>query len=418
VWQPFYKVLYYNGLTYFKIPFIIGTVNTYCLVAINTPFGDIYESTGTTNSGILSVLNNYYSSLQGNLSKVETESGEYPQTNINWIIKNQYSLDNMWFSLINYTRTTLQEAKINYWNNYNNNMISSNYQWVFNGSDQIYPTIPGYTLSKGERNTSPPNYGFNKYIQGGEIIGWWNATIPKGFFSEGMIKTPPKNCNLVIEFNGQANVNSTTPTTKQKFGPSLSPDVKVFCNVGGGVASTGTITPAVLLDLRQKAILLKSNGFDGVSFDIEVLEGYSTATAAATDFEATFKLCKSIGLDVLVTTSYNGYTGALKDSFPNPDATPNPGITFLNYLASSIYIDIYSPQLYSGGATTVYKPASAMGYGAPWGPNYCDWIAGIIAPSISITPTPSSDWSSIIGSTPSAPIAIPSCFKSNNYIVW
>lgn len=159
---------------------------------------------------------------------------------------------------------------------------------------------------------------------------------------------------------------------------------------------------------------IKQSGYDGLSFDLESISGFSSTTTVdeiVKAFSDAFDACHQAGLIVLVTTSLDGFTGALVSSMPGADLTTQRQnlVTFLSGLANLLNIDIFSPQCYAAdGITTKYAPNPFPPYNPP---KYCDWQAKVIIPSITLNGV--DDYNS----TPSAASSYFPC-HTPGYIAW
>ena len=151
------------------------------------------------------------------------------------------------------------------------------------------------------------------------------------------------------------------------------PGITIFCNVGGaGDGDANHITPNHLTDVASKALLLKQNGYHGISFDIEGLKDWDTSLDDSgvpfviNALDECFQACHTEGLMVLVTLSKNGLTTDMEMvGWDQPHLT-----TFLKGLAALKSIDIYSPQCYVG------KPPSSSYAPYPGQVDpYCSWNA-------------------------------------------
>jgi len=159
----------------------------------------------------------------------------------------------------------------------------------------------------------------------------------------------PTNRNLVVVFKGNADLdhNGKAPAHKTS-------EVLYFTNAGGGSAGSH-ISKAFLQGLAvdaggkasAKAMAIKTDGWDGLSFDLESLSGVASAADALKILSNAFDGIHKAGLNVLVSTSFAGETGQLQATLP-------PGSTaalqeFLTGMRAMKNIDIWAPQMYATG---------------------------------------------------------------------
>jgi hypothetical protein len=145
---------------------------------------------------------------------------------------------------------------------------------------------------------------------------------------------PPTVCDIGILFGGEVpitainnNINSISKlTAKEKY-----------LNLGGGDRPSGMWMQSDFAYINSQLANIKSKGWTGISFDIEVCDGTGSYIEPFADC---FAKCKANGLKVLVTMSH---------LIPWDCKAPvrGQGASLVNSWINDSNIDYISPQLYS-----------------------------------------------------------------------
>ena len=156
----------------------------------------------------------------------------------------------------------------------------------------------------------------------------------------------------------------------------------LFTNIGGGTG-TGHTTPAGLSSVETMATTLKSNGFDGISFDMESLDGFSTYESFAQKMTSAINAAKNAGLLTLLTTAKSGVSsGQLIHSNGGTILTSTTFKTFQQEVVP--LFDIYSPQCYDNGGDGQFSTGPAAHICHPFSLSYDGYSqAQRIWPSVS-----------------------------------
>ena len=166
-------------------------------------------------------------------------------------------------------------------------------------------------------------------IRGYYKMAWEGTSVPTGDW------------DLAIWFGGEvpktaidANINNASKLNGRKK----------LLNLGGGVPDTGYWSLTDFDYINSKLTAIKSAGWDGLCFDVEVCPPNVSFVDA---FKNCFANCKKAGLMVLVTIShtipYQCKTGA------------GQGADLVNAWIADPNVDYISPQLYTRG--TVLEPS-------------------------------------------------------------
>jgi len=179
----------------------------------------------------------------------------------------------------------------------------------------------------------------------------------------------PEGTNLGICFNGYSKVATAlgkcTKTLKDL-------NAKQWISIGGnGKNGHGIITPAALDATGAAAKTIAKDGFVGVMFDVEVVNGATEDLVKA--FQTASKNLKAQSLQVGVTTSHSGpttYEGGAE------------GPPIVKGWVADPNLDIISPQLYTTGhETQPQHMTTANCAGCTWD-LYKSPAKAVIAPSI------------------------------------
>ena len=191
------------------------------------------------------------------------------------------------------------------------------------------------------------------------IIGyyWWNwegKNVPR-------VQGPPES-NFGITFAGAraSGTNGAWVNKSKKCGPQTSPHNNItgvnFLSVGGGL---GKGPPAGPQSFDSKDVTAYLNflpnitglGYDGVCFDIE------SGNASIEEFKHMLNATKQAGLQVMVTISY--FATKNYPPFGGKAGIINELVTTV--FTNSTYVDILSPQLYSGNCNDPVWTGTAGG---------------------------------------------------------
>jgi hypothetical protein len=169
----------------------------------------------------------------------------------------------------------------------------------------------------------------------------------------------PPNSNIAVAFSGW-NVLANAISESAAISSYLKGQIK-FISIGGGDATTGSFTVAVLNSLNNAITSGQLSAYNGICYDIEVGD-----SGLATSFANSFSLAKSKGFKVLVTVSHSA-----------PYAIPDAATLMASFFPNTD-IDILSPQLYSSGYET------ANDFTANWAVAWTSWTAAkaAVVPSI------------------------------------
>lgn len=190
----------------------------------------------------------------------------------------------------------------------------------------------------------------NRVLRGnGDYQGAWMWT-----YGNPPCKQLPEGTNNALSFSGFVDFD-------QAFGESdLFSPTPTYFTIGGGADDTGTWTTDAISKLNAALPQLKSKGYQGVAYDIEICSG----TIDASVFEDSFTATKAAGLEVLVTMSHSAPYGC------------SNGEALMTDFVNSTNIDYLSPQLYSDGTTLDFTPNDQF----PW--SGFEGAAAKIVPSI------------------------------------
>merc|ERR1711959_204779 len=141
----------------------------------------------------------------------------------------------------------------------------------------------------------------------------------------------PKNSNTSVFFNGWNNVRKGL----DEYDPSSQPALVGFKYFSfGGDDGSGVLTESILK--RYIKDIPRITDFDGVMFDIEIVDGNSGRMIKA--FAEAFKATKDAGLTVGITTSHTA---------PVEVSTKQDAIDYIKAFVKDPSVDVISPQLYT-----------------------------------------------------------------------
>jgi hypothetical protein len=150
--------------------------------------------------------------------------------------------------------------------------------------------------------------------------------------------TPSGSWNIGILFGGEDPKSAIINNVSNSF--QVKAPIK-YLNLGGGLDTTGWSLDSITY-VNNNLQNIKNNNWDGLCFDIEVC---TPNVSFVSQFADCFSKCKSIGLDVLITTSgilpYACKSGA------------GQGNDLINAWLNDQNIDYISPQLYGADGQTL-----------------------------------------------------------------